>query len=145
MELEKYSKPIEEQSTKLATIFTLNVRDSKMGRLWIPVFDHRFPLRFPLKFAYLSKIREKDNISGNHYHNVKEEIIIPLDGKFEFGLEDVKTQEKEKISIGSEENKAIYIRTGVSHKIISKGDTGILLVLASNPSAPDDEIEYVIE
>ncbi len=143
--LDKYSKPREEENTKLSTIFLLNSRDSKKGRLWIPIFNKNFPLKFDVKFVYLSKILEKNNVSGNHYHKLKEEIIIPLNGNFEIYLEDVETKEKEMISVNSKENKAIYIRTGISHKIISKNDKGLLLILASTPSTIEDEIDYVVE
>ena len=111
----------------------------------MPLYDERFPFAFPVKYTYLSKFLEENNASGNHYHKVKEEILIPLEGDFEIYLEDITTKEKEMISMNADENKGIYIRTGISHKIISKGDKGTLLVLASNHSTMEDEIEYKID
>jgi hypothetical protein len=143
--LDKYSKPVGEENTKLSTIFLLNSRDSKKGRLWIPIFNKEAPLKFDVKFAYLSRILEKNNVSGNHYHKLKEEIIIPLNGSFEIHLEEVETKEKEIVLVNSEENKAIYIGTGISHKVVSKDEAGLLLVLASTPSTIEDEIDYVVE
>jgi len=143
--LDQYSKPTKQENTKLSTIYWLNPRDSKKGRLFIPLYDKRFPLKFKVEYEYISKFLEKNNASGNHYHRVKEEILIPLDGEFEIYLEDVKTKEREMIPMNSVDNKAIYIRTGISHRIVSRGNTGLILVLASNHSTLEDEIEYVID
>ena len=143
--LDQYSKPKDKEKTKLATIYTLNFRDSKKGRLWIPIYDVRFPFKFEVKFSYLSKFLEKNNAAGNHYHLIKKEILIPLNGKFEFHLENVETKEKEIINLNSNENKAIYIKTGISHKVISLEETGMILVLASTNSSLEDEIDYKIE
>ena len=142
--LAQFSKPLKFEKTKLATVFWLNFRDSKKGRLFIPIYDERFPFVFNLKYSYLSKFLKKDNVSGNHYHKVKQEIIIPIQGKFEVYLMDINTHEKELFIFDGDENKAIYINTFISHKIISLKKTGILLVLASNPSSVKDEIEYKI-
>jgi hypothetical protein len=143
--LNQYSKPLDKINTKLSTVFLLNSRDSKKGRFWIPLFNNELPLMFEVKFAYLSRILERDNVSGNHYHKLKEEIIVPLGGSFEIHLENVETKEKEMVLINSNENKAIYIKTGISHKVISKKNQGLLLVLASTPSTIEDEIEYKIK
>jgi len=142
--LDQYSLPVKSELTKLSTIYWLNSRDSKKGRRFTPVYDQRFPLKFRMEYGYISKFLEKNNASGNHYHLVKQEILIPLQGEFEIRLEDIKTKDKEMIKLNSEENKAIYIKTGISHKIVSKDTTGILLVLASAPSSLQDEFEYLI-
>ena len=144
-QLDQYSKPLKQEKTRLTTIYWLNSRDSKNGRLFIPVYDKRFLLKFKVEYEYVSKFLEKNNVAGNHYHLVKEEILIPLHGEFEIYLEDIKTKEKEVISMYSKENKAVYIGTEISHKVVSKEDTGILLVLASTNSTLADEIEYVVE
>jgi hypothetical protein len=142
--LDYLSKPLKTEKTELAEVFTLNFRDSKKGRLFVPVYDFRFPFVFEVKYAYLSKFLEQDNASGNHYHNIKEEILIPLEGEYEFHLEDIDTHEKEVITLTDEDLKAIYIKTKISHKVVSKDKTGVLLVLASSPSSLDDEIEFNI-
>jgi len=142
--LDQFSKPLRIEKTRLATIFWLNPRDSKKGRLFIPIYDERLPLVFKIQYAYISKFLEKDNASGNHYHKIKEEILVPLRGTFSFYLEDVNSHEQETFELNGNDNKAIYVRTGVSHKVISRGETGILLVLASVPSSTEDEVEYNI-
>jgi len=142
--LDQYSKPIKQEDTNLSTIYWLNFRVSKKGRLFMPIYDERFPFKFQVKYSYLSKFLEKDNASGNHYHKIKEEILIPLQGSFEIFLEDIVTKEKEVISMNGNDNKGIYIRTGISHKIISKDNTGLLLVLASTNSTSADESEYIV-
>lgn len=142
--LDHLSRPLKTEDTQLATLFTLNFRDSKKGRLFVPIYDYRFPFVFEVKYSYLSKFLEKNNVSGNHYHNIKEEILIPLQGKYEFHLEDVETHKREVITIADDDLKAIYIKTKISHKVISKDKTGVLIVLASSPSSLDDEIEFNI-
>ncbi|MEI7579798.1 MAG: WxcM-like domain-containing protein [bacterium] len=140
--LDYFSKPISKEPTKLAMIFTLNPRDSKKGRLFIPIFDQRFPLVFDVKYAYISKFLELNNISGNHYHLIKQEILIPLNGKYEITLEQVETKVQETILMNSDNNQAIYIPVKISHKVKSLESSGVMLVLASNPSSEQDEIEY---
>lgn len=142
--LDQYSKPIKQEDTKLSTVYWLNYRDSKKGRLFMPIYDERYPLKFQAKYSYLSKFLEKNNESGNHYHNKKEELLIPFQGSFDIYLEDILTKEKEMISMAGDENKGIYIRTGIAHKIVSKDNTGLLFVLASVSSTIDDAIEYVV-
>jgi dTDP-4-dehydrorhamnose 3,5-epimerase-like enzyme len=144
--LEQYSRPLKTEKTKCGTIFWLNPRRSKPGREFIPLYDERFPfvIGFKARFLYYSNFLERNNTSGNHYHNIKQEILIPLHGNFEVVLEDVDTKEKESISLNSAEHTALYIPIGISHKVISKDDRGVLLVVASTPSSDDDEIEYNI-
>lgn len=142
--LDYLSKPLNSETTELAKVFTLNFRDSKKGRLFVPIYDYRFPFVFEVKYAYLSKFLEQNNASGNHYHKIKEEILIPLEGRYEFWLEDINTKEKEKISLEDSDLKAIYIKTGISHKVVSKGESGVLLVLASSASSLYNEIEYEV-
>ena len=125
-----------------------NPRDSKKGRLFMPVWSKDYP---PLKefwdlpFVYISKFLEENNASWNHYHNIKKEILIPLNGEYEMIFEEVKTRTQFILTVSHTENTWIYVPTWVSHKIISRAKTGVLLVLASTPSDLDDEIEYTIE
>ncbi len=66
MNLEQYSQPISRDENNLRTILTLNPRDSKKGRLFMPVYDSRFP-PLPefneLPFVYVSQFLEKHNAS----------------------------------------------------------------------------------
>lgn len=143
--LDYLSHPLEVTTTKLATVFSLNFRDSKKGRLFVPIYDERFPFVFKVKYAYISKFLEQNNASGNHYHKIKQEILIPLEGSYEFHLEDVDSKEREVVRLKDDDLKAIYIKTDISHKVISKEKTGVLLVLASSPSSLADEIEYDVK
>ncbi len=125
-----------------------NPRDSKKWRLFMPLWNDNYP---PLQefrdlpFLYISKFLEENNASWNHYHNVKREVLIPLDWIYEMYFEDIKTKVKFIIEVSDEENVWIYVPTWISHKIISKGKTWTLLVLASSPSSLEDEIEYLID
>jgi hypothetical protein len=122
MSLEQYSQPLERDENNLRTIITLNPRDSKKGRLFMPVYDSRYPAipEFEnLPFVYVSQFLEKNNASGNHFHREKREILIPLHGKFEFHFEHTETKEKDVFVIDSTESKAVIVPLLVSHRIIS--------------------------
>ncbi len=140
--LEEYSKPLRVEKTALAMVFWLHPRKKRVGRELVPVYDQRFPLAFSLKYAYYLRFFEKGNVAGNHYHKKKQELLVPLTGNFEVHLEDITTKKKEMIRLSSKENKAVYVRTGISHKIVSQQAMGILLVLASHPSREGDEVKY---
>lgn len=146
IDLEQYSRPLRIEKTKCGTIFWLNPRRFKPGREFIPLYDQRFPFvpGFEAKFIYYSKFLEKNNASGNHYHNIKQEILIPLFGNFEAHLENINTREKEILFLDCNEDISLYIPTQISHKIISKEDRGVLLVVASTASSSEDEIEYLL-
>ncbi len=143
--LNDYSIPTLVEDTKLGIKFTLNYRDSKNGRIWIPLYNEQLPLKFKVAFTYVSKIFEKNNESGNHYHKKKQEIIFPVLGSFEIYLEDVHSKDRELIVLDSKENQALFIPVNTAHKVISKEDQGIFVILASSPSAPEDELKYVVK
>jgi len=65
--LDQYSKPTKQENTKLSTIYWLNPRDSKKGRLFIPLYDKRFPLKFKVEYEYISKFLEKNNDGISEY------------------------------------------------------------------------------
>lgn len=124
-----------------------NPRDSKKWRLFMPLWNDNFPplLEFQdLPFVYVSKFLEENNASWNHYHNIKREILIPLDWNYEMIFEDIQTKAKFILQVSHSENIWVYVPTWVSHRIISKDKTWALLVLASTPSDSDDEIEYFV-
>ncbi|PIR40180.1 MAG: hypothetical protein COV33_01180 [Candidatus Zambryskibacteria bacterium CG10_big_fil_rev_8_21_14_0_10_34_34] len=141
--INQYSIPINVEKTNLSTIYTFNPSDSNKGRLFMPVYNKELPLKFKTGFVYVVKFFERDNTAGNHYHEIKKELLIPLSGEFKVHLEDITTKEKEERIFLSSEDKAMYIKPLVAHRVISKEDTGLLLVLASIPSMPNDEIRYM--
>ena len=88
----------------------------------MPVYDSRYPAipEFEnLPFVYVSQFLEQNNISGNHFHIKKREILIPLHGKFEFHLEHTETKEREVFIIDATESKAVVIPLLVAHRIVS--------------------------
>lgn len=144
--LEQFSKPSKIEKTKCATLFWFNPSRSRKGREFVPLYDERFPFveDFYCKYLYYSKFLERDNAAGNHYHEIKQEILIPLHGRFEAHLENVDTGEKEVIMLDPSDDICLYVPVRISHKIISREDSGVLLVVASAPSALDDEIAYEV-
>ncbi len=144
--MDQYSKPLKVEETILGVKYLLNPRRTKPGRELVVAYDQRFPLvNFPLRYSYFLRFLKKGNIAGNHYHRKKQEIFIPIKGEFEIHLEDVVTKKREVINLISSDVVAFYVKTKVSHKVVSKKENGVLLVLASDPSKDEDDIEYKIE
>lgn len=141
--MDQYSTPLKTEKTKLGVKYWLNPRRSRPGRELLVIYDQRFPfIEFDLRYAYYVRFLEKDNVAGNHYHKQKAELFIPLQGEFEVFLEDVASKKNEALHMSARENTAVYVKTGVFHKVTSKGAEGVLLVMASNPSQDNDEITY---
>lgn len=139
---------VEVEELKLwVKMIKFNPRDSKKWRLFMPLWNNAFP-PLPefqnLPFVYVSKFLEENNASWNHYHNTKREILIPLDWDYEMIFENVITKAKFILQVNDKENVWVYVPTWISHKIISKSKTWVLLVLASTPSDLKDEIEYIV-
>ncbi len=144
-----YSKPIKTQNTKLGRLFWMQPRrkPEKPGRELIVNFDDRFPFAndFEVHFSYLVKFFEIGNFAGNHYHIKKQELFIPVSGKFTVHLENIETKEKETIKIDSEERQIFYIQPKTAHKVVSESANAVLLVLATSANIDGDEFGYVIK
>ena len=94
--MDQYSEPLKTEKTKLGIKYWLNPRKTRPGRELIVTYDRRFPLvDFSLRYSYFVRFLEKDNVAGNHYHEKKQEIFVPIEGVFEVHLEDVSTKERE--------------------------------------------------
>lgn len=144
--MDKYSSPLKTEETKLGIKYWLNPRRTKLGRELLVIYDQRFPfIKFKLRYSYYVRFLEEGNTAGNHYHRKKEEIFIPIEGNFEVHLEDIDSREREIIRLNALENVAFYVRTNISHKVVSKKKEGVLLVMASSPSMDEDEIDYHID
>lgn len=144
--MDKYSLPLKTEKTKLGIKYWLNPRRTKPGRELLVIYDQRFPfMKFELRYSYYVRFLEKGNTAGNHYHIEREEIFIPLEGEFEVHLEDIASKEKEIVKLDALENLAFYVKTNISHKVVSKKKEGVLLVMASHPARDEDEINYQID
>lgn len=142
--IEQFSKPIKTEKTKLGTKIYLNTQKLNSKRDWTVLFDERHTSEnFKVKYVYYARFKENNSVAGNHYHKIKKELFIPLEGEFEIYLEEISTKQKETITLNSKKNVAFIIGTKIAHKIISKNSKGILLVLANNPSKEKDEIHYI--
>ncbi len=120
-------------------------RDWKKGRLFMPLFNDKFPLHpsfSTLPFVYQSRFFEQGNASGGHYHQEKQEILIPLLWKYKMEFQRVIDWEKMSLDIDESEYAGIYIPTGIAHKITSLSQQWVLLVLATCESNLDDELSY---
>lgn len=142
-----YSKPVKVEKYKFGTLFYMKPRTSKPGRELVINYDKRLPFveDFEARYSYYVRFLEPGNAAGNHYHNEKRELMIPLTGKFTIYLEDIKTKEQEKLVIKPEDHVIFYVSAGISHKVISEEDSGVLLVMATSPSTDGDECHYEIK
>jgi len=143
-----YSKPIKITDYKIGRVFYMKPRKDpkKPGRILVVNYDKRFPFikNFIVRYSYYVHFTKSGNIAGNHYHRKKQELFIPIVGKFIVNLEDIKTNKKKSISIQSNKYPIVFIPTKVSHKVTSQTDNSILLVLATSPGTRNDEHNYVI-
>lgn len=141
-----YSEPIEEIETKLAKIFEIKVRQSpdKPGRSLSVLWDIRSPLipGFENNYDYLVTFDKKGERAGGHYHDVKQELFIPVVGQVRILLEDINTKEKEEITLNYKDHKILYVKPNIAHTVIADSDISSLLVIASFPNNLMDENPY---
>lgn len=134
----------------------------KPGRELIVHYDQRFPQveGFKLNYLYTVESMEEMNAAGNHFHQKKQEIFIPLLGEFIVELIDIKTREYQKVLISARNKREdfafsgdynsaterivhnLHIRTEIAHKVTFLNNGGILLVLATSPNNDGDEFSY---
>jgi dTDP-4-dehydrorhamnose 3,5-epimerase-like enzyme len=143
-----YSKPINEVETKLSKIFEMKPRksDDKPGRSLSVLWDVRSRLipEFENNYDYLVTFDKKGEKAGNHYHDSKQELFIPVVGQVKILLEDTNTKEKEEFTLNSKDNKILYVKPNVAHTVVSDSDISALLVIASFPNNLMDEKPYEI-
>ena len=143
-----YSKPISLKKTKLATIFTIKPRESadKPGRSLSVVWDKRLPLieGFENNYDYMVTFKKKGEKAGNHYHESKQELFIPVVGQIKVLLENIGTLETEEIVINAKDHQILYVPPKIAHTTIADSDTCALLVIASFPNNLADEYSYQI-
>ena len=148
--MDRYSHPIETKNTKLTRIFIFERREKseKPGRSLVVVWDERFPIikGFIPHYSYVVKFKKAGNFAGDHYHEVKRELIIPLAGRFEILLENIKSKVWENIMIDADDSqsKTVYVPPQISHTVIAQTDGAILLVLATSPNTQNDEFRYEV-
>lgn len=155
MEKDKVGDPMDRFShfqplgrNKLAKLFALDARNdpAKPGRELRVVFDERFPLidGFEPRYQYTVAFDSKGSSAGNHYHEKKEELFIPVSGKFTIALQGVLSREKTEIKLDSKEHRILYVPSGVAHLVVAEQEGSVLLVLATYPNNKEDEHEYEI-
>lgn len=144
-----YSMPVRKRRGKLANVFYMPPRRNrqKPGRELVVAYDARHLLvkKFKLRYSYFVHFFKKGAIAGNHYHNKKEELFIPIKGNFTVLLTDIKTNSRQKINISSKEFPVIHIKKRIAHKVISRSKDSVLLVMASCPGSIEDEHSYIIK
>ena len=140
-----YSKPQKTKKTKLGVIFYMRGRKfkEKPGRELHVAFDGRLPLikGFQARYIYWVKFFKKNNFAGNHYHLHKKELFMPLVGNFLVKLRDEKTKKTEEIRIKEQDKIILYVKSYIAHKVISKSNKSILLVVATHPDSFVEEIK----
>jgi dTDP-4-dehydrorhamnose 3,5-epimerase-like enzyme len=144
-----YSLSVSNTKTKLATIFEIKPREvpEKPGRSLSVVWDKRVPFieGFENNYDYIVAFKKKGEKAGNHYHYSKQELFVPIVGKFKIILEDIKTKVREEIFIKNGDNQILYIPPKIAHVVIAESEICSLLVLATFPSNQSDEEKYQLE
>ncbi len=144
--IDKYSKPVSQKETKLATIFYMKARETaeKPGRALAVMWDERLPLvkGFVNRYTYTVDFSKAGKSAGNHFHKVKQELFIPIKGEFTIHLADVKSKKNEQIRVSAHQHAIIFIRTGIAHKVVAKSDVAVLLVIADHLNVEGDEFPY---
>ena len=86
---------------------------------------------------------------AGHYHKKKEEWFCVTSGGIELMLEDINTNEKERMIVdsNSDDYEIIYIPSGTAHLLrnISSEEKASLVVFSREPEDPGDTIEYRLE
>ncbi|MDP3742247.1 MAG: WxcM-like domain-containing protein [Candidatus Micrarchaeota archaeon] len=146
--IEYYSKPLKIEKRKLCTIYHIKPRSKavKPGRELIVAYDERYPRvnGFKTRYAYFVRFLKKGNAAGNHYHEKKNELMIPVVGDLTIKLEDIETKKKETIIARADKPVAVWVKPRIAHAVVAGKPSDIILVLASTPSADDDEFPYQI-
>jgi dTDP-4-dehydrorhamnose 3,5-epimerase-like enzyme len=144
--MDQYSVPLESQETKLGHLFKLQPRQKpeKPGRTLKVLWDERSPLieGFQNRYSYIVSFDSEGNTAGNHYHEKKQEIFIPLEGVLRVVLENIETKEREEVEISSSEHLAFFVPSRIAHAVTSKSESAILLVTASSAGTEEDEFPY---
>lgn len=147
--MDKFSKPIKTKTYKLGKVFFMEPRRNpkKPGRELVVNFDSRFPFveKFKVNYSYYVRFFKKRDFAGNHYHIKKEELFIPVVGDFIVKLENIKDHSKEEILLNSHDYCILSFDKKVAHRVISKNNDSILLVLATSSNIDDDEFSFTVD
>jgi dTDP-4-dehydrorhamnose 3,5-epimerase-like enzyme len=141
-----YSYPINQEKTKLATIFTIKPRESvdKPGRSLSVIWDKRNPFikDFENNYDYVVTFEKKGEQAGNHFHHSKQELFTPITGQIRVLLENINTKEKEEIIMNAKDHQILYVPTNIAHTVVADSDICALLVIATFPNNQADEEKY---
>ena len=143
-----YSKPVKIVDYKICRVFYMKPRKDpkKPGRILVVNYDKRFPFikNFIIRYSYYVHFFKSGSIAGNHYHRKKQELFIPITGKFIVDLEDIKTNKRKSISIQPNKYPIVFIPKRISHKVTAQTNNAVLLVLATSPGIRNDEYDYKV-
>ncbi|MDD4995219.1 MAG: WxcM-like domain-containing protein [Patescibacteria group bacterium] len=144
--MDQFSHPTDKKDYKLGTLFYMTPRrnPAKPGRELVVNFDDRFPIipSFKAHYSYYVRFLEDGNSAGNHYHQKKKELFIPICGSFTVTLEDIDTKERVQLDLRSAEGAVFFVPSLISHRVTAKKAGAVLLVIATSPNTDDDEFHY---
>jgi len=144
--MDAYSIPVTAEKTRLAQVFGMRPREKpeKPGRSLSVVWDGRKPLveGFENRYSYTVTFEREGSCAGNHFHEEKRELFIPVVGNFRVLLEDVATKDKEEIRLETARHPVLLVRPGIAHAAIAESVPAVLLVLATYPASEEDEFAY---
>lgn len=130
----------------LGELYELKARQNpnKPGRELFVLYDKKSPIidGFEINYEYYVEFHNKGSKAGDHYHKLKKEIFIPINGDFIVSLIDPKTKENETINLNEKDHLVLYIPSMIAHTVTSKNENSKLLILATS-SNDNDEFSYI--
>ena len=85
-------------------------------------------------------------VAGNHYHQVKRELIVCIRGNVAVVLEDMDSKEQERIELNGTECSGVVVPSQVAHLVMNSGheDAEILVFATRIAREHGDDFEYHI-
>ena len=142
----KFAVPEEFAIGKYGTRIRFSSFNSMHGCDMSVLFDSREPVleRFSISCIYRLRM-DRNVVSGNHYHNDKDELFIPESGSFRVTLLGAGTLDRpEEFLLESEARDALFVPKKVAHCITALEQSSMMLVLATGPETEADSVKFDI-
>lgn len=132
----------------------LDISKSKPGRT-LTQFDlaemEKILGAMPL-YPYLVRMEKGGPPAGNHYHKLKKELLVCVEGRLKVVVEDIITKELQEIilnadqTVPSSSSQGVVIPANLAHVVENIGDAtaGLLVFATSKARPPEDSFEYNI-
>ena len=108
------------------------------------LFDVRNPTLERFAISCMHRLQMDGRATaGNHYHNERDELLIPETGSFQVTLLGIGTLERaEEFHLSAAERDGLFVPRKVGHRIIALEQPSSMLVLSSAPDAKEDMVKF---